>query len=288
MSSIIVPQNHKKYKAALAYATRLNWHVVPLHSMQDGKCTCSKNDCSSAGKHPRTLNGLSDSTTDPTIIDAWWTKWPEANIGIRTGAVSGFFAIDIDPRHGGNESFDDLTNGYSELPHTVEALTGGGGRHLLFEHPGWEVKNDSMGKVLGTGIDIRGDGGYIVVAPSNHQSGGMYEWELSSRPIETPIAAAPEWLLHKIREKPQATQRAHNNVPSSDWADLMQGLSEGGRNASAASLIGHLLRRYVDPLLVYEIVQLWNTRNNPPLDIEEIDKTFNSIAAIEGRRRGVI
>ena len=101
-------------------------------------------------------------------IDDWFRRWPDANVAIVTGAVSGLVVIDIDPKHGGEQSLTELEREHGPLPKTVEAITGGGGHHLYFAHPGGEVRN-KVG--LAPGIDLRGDGGYIVAPPSLHASG---------------------------------------------------------------------------------------------------------------------
>ena len=121
--------------SALEYASR-GLPVLPIWWTADnGSCACKKSDCPSPGKHPvGTLvrRGLKDGTTDPDIIHRWFAKEPQANIGIITGAISGIVVVDIDDRHGGNRSLERLEKAHGSLPPTVEALTGGGGRHLLF------------------------------------------------------------------------------------------------------------------------------------------------------------
>src|SRR3954453_13155775 len=73
----------------------LGFSVFPLHTPTQDGCTCRKGEkCESAGKHPRTRSGFRESTTDPATIDAWWTKWPIANVGIRPG--DGLVVIAID------------------------------------------------------------------------------------------------------------------------------------------------------------------------------------------------
>ncbi len=109
--------------AALAYAAR-GWHVFPCHSARAGRCSCGAPACQHPGKHPRTLHGLKDATTDPALITRWWQQWPDANVAVATGAVSGLVALDEDPRHGGDVSLDLLTHEHGPLPETVEALTG--------------------------------------------------------------------------------------------------------------------------------------------------------------------
>jgi hypothetical protein len=99
----ILPQHsldNPQLAAALDYATR-GWPVVPLHTLDEaGRCSCQKPKCS-VGKHPRTENGHHDATTDKGIIEAWWQKWPDANVGLRTGEASGTVVLDVDPRNGG-------------------------------------------------------------------------------------------------------------------------------------------------------------------------------------------
>jgi hypothetical protein len=88
---------------------------------------------------------------------------------VPTGGATGLLVLDIDPDHGGNETLAVLEAEHGPLPDTMEQITGSGGRHLLFKSPGPEYGN-TIGQV-GRGIDSRGDGGYIIVAPSNHKSG---------------------------------------------------------------------------------------------------------------------
>lgn len=162
----------------------------------------------SVGKHPRTKNGLKAASTNLGVINEWWKKWPDANIGIATGQESGFVVLDVDPRHGGDESLALLKNQYGPLPNTIEAITGGGGSHILFKNPGL-IKNRT--NIL-PGLDVRGEGGYIVVAPSLHACGKRYEWELSSRPLEVPLSDMPEWLLQMIVEPMQGLQRSQTTI----------------------------------------------------------------------------
>jgi hypothetical protein len=79
---------------------------------------------------------VKDATTEEATIRQWWTRWPDANIGIATGAVSGLVVLDIDSRHGGDESLQQLIQAHpTDFPETVRSLTGGGGSHLLFQYP---------------------------------------------------------------------------------------------------------------------------------------------------------
>lgn len=162
---------------ALRYAG-LGLPVLPLYGITpDGHCACHKGaGCDSPGKHPRTVGGLKDATTDPETIRRWWNAFPHANIGIRTGARpdgGGIVVLDLDPRNGGEDSFAELERTHGPLPSTIQVITGGGGRHYYFGHPGGHLANKSN---LLPGIDVKADGGYVVAPPSRHISGGTYRW----------------------------------------------------------------------------------------------------------------
>lgn len=89
-----------KADIAKKYAS-LGWPVFPLHSItESGRCSCREN-CASPGKHPRTITGVKEATTDPLKINAWFQKWPDANIGIATGKASGLVVFDFDFKDGG-------------------------------------------------------------------------------------------------------------------------------------------------------------------------------------------
>jgi hypothetical protein len=96
-----------RLQAAAFYAER-GWYVFLIHCVRNGRCTCGRTDCSGPGKHPRTGNGLKDASTDPETIRGWWKRWPDANVGIVTGEVSGIVVVDIDPRYQGDESLEKL------------------------------------------------------------------------------------------------------------------------------------------------------------------------------------
>ena len=134
-----------------------------------------------------TTHGHKDATIDEGTIRAWWGNTPKANIGIRTGKESGIFVVDLDGEEG-IEALAKLETEHDALPRTPTVRTGGGGRHRYFKYPlGVEVKNKI--KILRLPIDVRGDGGYVIGAGSNHPN-GEYRWEIT--PDEAPLAEAPE------------------------------------------------------------------------------------------------
>src|SRR5262245_9076067 len=207
----------------------------------------------------------------------WFRTWPDAGIGVVTGAISGLVVIDIDLRHGGDVSLEALERTHGRLPVTVECRTGGGGRHLYFAHPGGSVRN-KVG--LAGGVDLRGDGGYVVAPPSVHSSGVRYEWVEGRGPGSAALAPLPDWLLREaVDESPR------HGHPLAYWRRLVSaGVPAGERNNMIASLAGHLLRRGVDATVVMELVLCWNrVRCRPPLADEEVAAVVESIARIHER-----
>lgn len=182
--------------AALGYAQR-GWAVFPCHQPTPSGCSCQRRHCSSPAKHPHTPRGLHDATLDEAQVRRWWGRWPDANVAIRTGAVSGLVVLDIDPDHGGSESLDRLCRRFGPLPDGRVVRTGSGGRHLYFAHPGGTVRNDT-GRRLGPGLDVRGDGGYVIAPPSRHTSGRGYALEAHGQLLPQ----IPGWLLELVRPPP--------------------------------------------------------------------------------------
>lgn len=176
--AVSIPESRLDY--ALRYAA-LNWAVLPLHWITEkGVCSCDK-ACKSPGKHPLTKSGLKEASVDTQRLNYWFgKKWPKANIGIATGAVSGLFVVDVDPKNGGDDTLDKLREQGLFFPDNVMQITGSGGKHYVFKYPGAIGRSTSN---LWPGIDTRGDGGYIVVEPSNHISGKCYFWENEGHPL---------------------------------------------------------------------------------------------------------
>lgn len=171
MSAPTLPDHEVLLAAALGYAGR-GWAVLPLHHPTSSGCSCGRGDCRTPAKHPRNTHGVTEATKEPARIRLWWRRWPQANVAIATGAISGLVVVDVDPRHGGDESIHALEAKHGVAP-TLEVATGGGGRHLYFRHPGGLVTN-KVG--VAPGVDVRGDGGYVVAPPSIHMSGQAYRW----------------------------------------------------------------------------------------------------------------
>jgi hypothetical protein len=266
--------------AALDYAAR-GLPVFPVFGVIPYRadrfiCLCGKGlMCKHPGKHPMSRyapNGVLNASTDPKKIRWWWECAPDANVAIACRCV-----LDVDPRHGGDVTLDELERRHGPLPVTWTAKSGGGGWHYFFE-PETEVRNSV--EQIGPGLDIRGSGGYVVAAPSRHVSGNCYEWVTGQAPGEVPLAMMPAWLLPERQSKPA--------VPASSWRALVcNGVTEGARNQSIAKLAGHFLRRYIDPHVTLEMLTVWNmARCQPPLSEAEVQDIVNSIAGREIKRRG--
>jgi Bifunctional DNA primase/polymerase, N-terminal/Primase C terminal 1 (PriCT-1) len=204
-------------------------------------------------------------------VHTWFSGWPDAGIGVVTGAVSGLIVLDIDPEHGGEASLERLQSQHDRLPTTVECRSGGGGRHLYFAHPGAVVRNKAG---LAPGVDLRGDGGYVVAPPSLHASGLRYVWVGDRRPKMSDLAPLPGWVLQLAVDQPG---RFGHSIAY--WRRLVrEGVREGERNNTIASLAGHLLRHDVDASVVMEVLLCWNrVRCQPPLTDDEVVAVVESI-----------
>lgn len=209
----MTPIGRRPIDAAIVYAHR-GWPVFPCHAGgRSFACSCGASDCASPGKHPRVRGGLHASSTDGSVIRGWWARWPRANVAVRTGAASGLVVVDIDPAHGGEDTIASLEGAYGPLPAARSVRTGSGGRHLYFRHPGGTVRNDA-GRVLGRGVDLRGDGGYVI-APPSRVACGAYALLANGGTIPE----LPEWVLERLaeRERPRTAVRQDVRVPSA-WA----------------------------------------------------------------------
>lgn len=253
---------------ALGYA-RKGLHVFPCHSIRNGKCSCGIEKCSNQGKHPRTLNGFKDATIDENKIVRYWGENPDANIGCATGEISGIVVLDIDIKH--NRSSKEF-----KIPPTAVVKTGGGGEHLFFKYPGKNIKSTN-GQVFGIGVDIKADGGYVILAPSLHLSGNRYEWIIPFEDKED-LAEMPDWFLNAI----------NINQKGKKWFEGRNGVSEGSRNETATSMAGKLLISTPYELwenIGWENLKVWNQKCFPPLDERELRNTWDGIKKkhIEGK-----
>lgn len=285
--------------AATVYATA-GFPVFPLHTpTPDGRCSCGRPCGRDAGKHPRTAHGLTDATTDPSIITGWWRRWPEANIAVATGPAAGLVVLDVDAG-AGDEGIAGLEAAHGELSPTWAVETGGGGLHLWYHHTGTPVPS-RVGK-LGPGLDVRGAGGYVVVPPSIHRSGTRYQWGAAWHPAKLPLAPLPAWLLTLMTADRDAPMIPPEVVPlggtggGNHHTDAPGSIVEGARNASLTSLAGAMRRRGCGAEAIRAALLAENTaRCSPSLAPTEVERITRSVAryapepappAIRGRARG--
>ncbi|MDD9946970.1 MAG: bifunctional DNA primase/polymerase [Myxococcales bacterium] len=199
------------HAAAIAYARR-GWKVHPLQPQS---------------KKPASSHGFKDATTSLAKIGRWWRSNAGFNVGVATGEGSGVFVLDVDP--GGECALSGLEAASDTLPRTVEASTGRkDGRHLYFAYPGVRVACSSG--ALGRGLDVRGDGGYVVVPPSVHPNGRRYSWAAGRGPGEIDLAHAPSRLLTLVA--PAQSASAYGSGALRNARDLILSSLRGSRNTT--------------------------------------------------------
>ena len=227
--------------------------------------------CQPRGKEPACDTGLHAATTDVERINRWWRAVPDLNIGISTGIVSGVFVLDIDGEDG-EGSLVKLESEHGTLPPTVEAITGKG-RHCYFRTDKRKISN-SVGQ-LGVGLDVRGDGGYVIAPPSIHPSGRPYAWSVDTT---RDFANAPDWLLTMVTAAKGGNNKA--GKPLEHWHTVLtEPIRNGQRNATLASICGKLVHCGVrDAILLYDLVQCVNiARCEQPLSPVEVETIVISV-----------
>ena len=157
------------------------------------------------GKRPLTSNGFKDATSDTAKLDEWWLKHPGCNWGLATGNVSGLFVLDVDGAKGAAAMLAFVEQGLL-IPDTLTVTTGreDGGWHLYFSIPSDLAIPCSIG-TLAEGLDVKGNGGYVVLPPSIHASGRPYSYVDASAPIASP----PAWLIERLTASTTAVVLPH-------------------------------------------------------------------------------
>ncbi len=199
----------------LEYAQR-GWRVIPIPA---GK------------KFPEGISRWQErATNDPDLVAQWWTEHPDHGVGIATGPATGLWVLDVDDY----DSYRDLEKNHAPLPDTLTVITGSGGLHFYYKYPtdGTVIRNNASTR-LGPGLDVRGDGGFVVAPPSIHPNGKQYEYD-AGQPDE-PVDA-PQWLINLVAERapdPTPIDRGLRVVNDSDrpgdlyaaqvdWATILQ------------------------------------------------------------------
>lgn len=203
-------------------------------------------------------------------IEALFAQRSDWNgIASATGLLTGLVVIDVDKGHNEEE-----LRGLG-LPPTRIAKTINGGFHYFYRHPGEKHFVKTISK-LRTGIDVRGDGGLIILPPSGVGDHG-YEWV-----IDEPMSDLPAHLL------PALSLLSGEQRKKTDWSDYVWGVDDGNRNHSAAKIAGKLVRHLPAQdwsSFAYPLLLAWNAQSKPPLDTYELRMVFESIANTELKRR---
>jgi hypothetical protein len=237
--------NKTKLECALEYEA-FGWSIIP-----------TKKD-----KTPYLISWKEYQNIKPSAeqINRWWAAWPDANPAVITGKISNIIVLDLDAKH--NRSSKEF-----QIPPTVCAKSGNNGEHFFFRYPGVPIESKSA--IAGPGVDIRADGGYILLSPSINETGGMYEWNIPFESNED-IVEMPEWFL----------KLAANNEKGKKWLLGKDGVAEGSRNETAASMVGKILSSMDSALwgsLGWDYFVIWNNKNTKPLPIKELTSIWESI-----------
>jgi|SRR5579872_168145 len=208
-----------KQEWATLYAKEQKWRVMPIWNITEvygeRMCSCPQgSDCHSPGKHPMLKNGVLEASSNTGLIKHWFHKWPTANLALACGIDSDILVIDIDSLKGGNVSYANLATQYLQHYSYILSQTGNG-FHLYFKN--LEGIKNKVG--LMEGVDIRAEGGYVLLPPSNHLSGNKYKWLRD--PFENEITPLPDKLAEFMIARSATAQEGD------DYDDL---IGEGKRN----------------------------------------------------------
>jgi len=251
-------QKTLKLDAALEWFRR-GCSVIPIHFIRtNGGCSCFEAmDCANKGKHPAVYwSQFQNRRASLDTLESWFEiggKYEKHNLGVVTGSISGNLGVldvDVGIDKEGGETLFDLQLQHGELERTLEQHTGGGGIHFFHLAPeGMELVTDS--NVLGPGVDYRGEGGFVVVAPSNHKSGNLYKLREGCTDLPQEM---PSWLLSMVTQT--AANEGHSEQPAiiNRWGELV----DGREGYVISLLIGCIATAYRDSgkiLSVQELVE---------------------------------
>lgn len=239
-------------QAALLYATKYGWAVFPV---------------SARNKKPLTPHGCKDAKKTPGPIKNWWRKWPDAGIGIATGSISNLIVIDEDlDEDKGLDGYHSVTewetiNG--ALPETVRAITGRGGAHVYYKYSGKDIGNRAG---ILDGVDVRGEGGYVIAPPSTHPNGTQYQWECD--PEETELVEVDDTVKKLLAVKKSTI---------GEKFQLPQIIEAGQRNDTLYKLACSLQSQGLSDDAILTAVSAENTeRCEEPLSKDEVKQIVGS------------
>ena len=257
---------------ALALPEPPAFRVFPLHGIRDGACTCGDGTCKDVGKHPAVRWRTYDENT----------KGPQDACGVQTGHFNGIFVLDLDRKDDkdGVARLVELAAGRN-IPDTLSVLTPSGGVHLYFRLPSDLYVPNSRSE-LAVGIDVRGQGGYVVAPGSPHRNGGVYQ------EVPGPLADAPAWLLELVVKAPESREpletEHHTIDPTSpdgiraiEWARKLSVEAEPAIQGQGGSdklfaLCCRLMYTALPLATLRQVVEeAYNPRCVPPWSVAEID-----------------
>lgn len=247
-------ENDNKYMTeALYYAEKLKWSVFPV---------------SEKNKKPHTPHGCKDAKKDPQVIRAWWHRWPDAGIGIATGKASNLLVIDLDldedKGYDGMRELREWEKENGKLPETVSSITGRGGSHLYYRYDGSTEYKNRAGML--SGVDVRGEGGYVIAPPSLHPNGTEYQWE--NDPRETELADIDD-TVKAFLSIGSATRGESFNMPAV--------IGPGKRNDTLYRFACSMQSKGASDEAILAAVKAENaSRCNPPLTDDEVAKIVSS------------
>lgn len=249
----------KMSEFAISYLRR-GWSVIPLHIVRDGVCSCGNVECATPGKHPRIRwSEFQSRRPKEREVLEWFTRlFPNSNIGMVTGTISGISVIDCD----GPVGIESL--GKLKLPdNTLKVRSGGGGLHLYYS-TGKQLIQTKIGAL--PKLDVKAEKGYVVLPPSLHKSGKRYNWINHLPPLSYNLAT--------VLPKPTIDVASNR----SGWYDeLLDGVDEGSRSIDAARLAGRYFTLGLSVKETTMIMSVWNIRNRPPLSRKDLFNTIRSV-----------
>ncbi len=228
--------------------------------------------CAPGRKTPATEHGLLDATTDVEQIARWWKEQPSANVAIR---VDGLLVVDVDGAENPWLKDDDERRG--EIAAAPTSQTPRGGRQYFFRQPAGRTWRNTAGR-LAEHVDTRGNGGYVLVAPSV-VDGRCYAWaeerELAVAPTRLP--EPPTWLAELLD-----ALAVTNGADAGGDASRANPIPEGQRNATLARLAGVMRRVGMSQTEIFAALQQVNAdRCSPPLPLREVERIAVSVARYE-------
>ena len=277
---------------AIAYA-RIGLPVFPC----DARPHAKRPD--SPSKRPLLNGGFKDACCDEDLIREWWRQWPDALVGLACGA-SNLVVVDCD-RHGGPDGvaeFERLAKANGMPNGHVVVTTQSGGAHLIFKQPSGEPLGNSEGALTGKGINVRGDGGYIIAPGTTWRDRAwreaVYSIDLVEAASGDTLPEPPEWLVTLIRGKPETlSERAKPK-------DRANGATHAGDEFSyIRAALDHIDADDRDTWLkvggaLHDSGESWArmlwddwSRRSPKFDARDQDATWASYRRSTGRKSGM-